>query len=53
MKYCTRKECKQINPQPLHCFSKNKSKKDGLSVKCRSCAAEVMSIWHKIIQNGK
>jgi 5-methylcytosine-specific restriction endonuclease McrA len=36
-KQCTNSECKQNNPQPLTSFSKDKSRKDGLQIRCKAC----------------
>jgi len=37
MKTCSNPNCLELNPQPLICFSKNKSKKDGLNYQCKKC----------------
>ena len=47
MKICTNPHCKQINPQPLTSFHKNKSKKDGLSSNCSSCEKTCASKYRK------
>jgi len=39
-KTCSKKTCKQINPQPGDNFHKNKSAKDGLNSECKSCKNE-------------
>ena len=46
-KTCTRKQCKQINPQPLSAFSKNKSEKGGLAYTCKSCCNYIAEIYRK------
>ena len=40
MKICSKKTCKQINPQSLGEFSKSKNSKDGLHYHCKSCDRE-------------
>lgn len=40
MKRCSNKRCKQVNPQVLDNFHKNKCMKDGLSHYCKSCNYE-------------
>jgi hypothetical protein len=37
MKSCNNTKCIQTNPQPLEAFSKNKSCKDGLQSRCKTC----------------
>ena len=39
MKHCGNKKCKEKNPQPLSCFSKDKNKKDGHHSKCKPCVS--------------
>jgi hypothetical protein len=40
MKNCSNKNCKETNPQPFNCFSKDKNRKDGLATQCRVCRSE-------------
>jgi 5-methylcytosine-specific restriction endonuclease McrA len=40
MKTCSNIKCKQINPQPLNAFSKEKGRKDGLQPRCKGCHKE-------------
>lgn len=40
MKSCSDKTCKQVNPQPLSCFSKNSARPDGLQYYCKTCSKE-------------
>jgi hypothetical protein len=39
MKACGNKSCKQVNPQPLSSFCKNKRAGDGLQHRCKACNA--------------
>lgn len=36
-KYCSNKNCKENNPQPLSNFHKDKTTKDGYKCRCKSC----------------
>jgi hypothetical protein len=40
-KNCSKKDCSQINPQPLSNFHVSKRKKDGLQIWCKTCNKEV------------
>lgn len=40
MKSCSNKDCKQLNPQPVSNFHKNKHHKDGLTSQCKHCKSE-------------
>lgn len=42
MKNCSRKDCKQENPQPDENFVRNKRVKSGLKSECKSCCAKYM-----------
>lgn len=46
MKNCSKKEseCPNTNPQPLDCFNKNKTMKDGYAYECKEC----MRIYRKL-----
>lgn len=37
LKYCSNNNCKEINPQPLSNFHKDKNTKDGYKCRCKSC----------------
>jgi 5-methylcytosine-specific restriction endonuclease McrA len=39
-KYCSNKDCKQLNPQPISNFHKNKYTKDGYRSRCKACELE-------------
>lgn len=39
-KTCSNPNCKQINPQPIENFHRDKRKKDGLRSRCKSCELE-------------
>jgi hypothetical protein len=45
VKQCSKKTCKQVNPQPLSSFYKNRANSDGLSCSCKDC--------HKAVRNPK
>ena len=40
MKICSRKSCKQLNPQPISSFYPRKNSKDGLRQECKLCNKE-------------
>lgn len=40
MKTCSNPNCKEINPQPITAFSKEKGRKDGLQFRCKACHKE-------------
>lgn len=46
-KKCSNTKCKQINPQPITCFSKNRYRKDGLSNSCKPCCKEQLATYQK------
>lgn len=46
-KFCSSKNCKAVNPQPITAFYKNKSTKDGLSNQCRECHKIANNKWSK------
>jgi hypothetical protein len=46
MKSCTKKACKQINPQPASNFTKGKNYKDGLSYYCRECQKSLHKAYY-------
>lgn len=46
MKTCSNSDCKQVNPQPLIAFSKDKSRKDGFQIRCKNCNA-TYAMGHK------
>ena len=41
VKYCSNKNCSQVNPQPIENFHKNKSSKDGLQDYCKICLSKI------------
>lgn len=47
MKDCLNKYCKQINPQILDEFSKNKKEEDGLQRHCKECNKEYLEEYYK------
>ncbi len=47
MKTCTNSKCSQVNPQPLNCFYKKKSGRDGLAGRCIKCTNAQTDAWAK------
>ncbi len=39
-KYCSKSDCKQINPQPISAFRKTKKSPDGHHAACKACDKE-------------
>lgn len=44
-KNCTKKDCKQINPQDISKFYKDKTKKTGYRGMCSKCDIERLKLW--------
>lgn len=42
-RYCSNKQCKQINPQPIKEFHKRKCRPSGYGSRCRSCVKKYYS----------
>ena len=47
MRECSNKDCKQINPQPLNAFPKDKGKREGHSYRCKTCNNQAAKAWQK------
>jgi hypothetical protein len=45
-KTCSKSTCRQVNPQPLHEFNKDKKAKDGLKSHCKSCNRSQIKNWY-------
>lgn len=44
MKHCSKSGCKQLNPQSLNNFTKDKKAKDGLQSQCNACRNEAKKL---------
>src|SRR5258708_3440409 len=52
MKPCSKSDCKQINPQDLTNFTKDKKAKDGLQSQCNACRNEAKKL-HRLANSER